>query len=533
VTTPGIANGASLPFLPTAIYPALPLVGLSEDEARVANSLAMRLFNIRPLLELRGLYYDGLQKMTDLGISIPPSLAGLRTVMGWPQIGVDAVDERCIVEGFRYPDESDSDSDLLDIWLANKMPLEHGLAQLDALIYGRSYGIVGPGDDPQMPLITVESPLNMAAVFDARLRAVSAAVQIYLNTDFSSDLFGREVAALYLPGKTIHMTRAATSSSTVGQWEITERDDHGVTDDAGNPIVPVVRIANRQRVANREGSSEITPSWMNLTDSACRTLLGMEVGREFHAAPRRYVLGASEENFRKADGTPVSAWDTYMGKIWGLERDEEGNLPQVGTFAPSDPSVYTKLLDAYRLDAAATMGLPGHYLGVSADGNPASADAIRASEARLIKRAERKMTGFGQDWGDLLRMALLIRDGRLPDNAHRIECDWADAATPTPGATTDALVKQIAAGMVSPTSDVVLKRAGYSALERIRLAIDAKNDAGTQMLAQLAHSLVAKDAKVDNSITKEINGPSTATTTPAPAASTASMKPSSDQPATA
>jgi hypothetical protein len=88
-------------FLPTAVYPTLPLTGLSEDEARAANALAMRLFNTRPYLELRGLYYDGLQKMQDLGISIPPSLAGLRTVMGWPQIGVDAVDERCIVQGFR------------------------------------------------------------------------------------------------------------------------------------------------------------------------------------------------------------------------------------------------------------------------------------------------------------------------------------------------------------------------------------------------------------------------------------------------
>jgi hypothetical protein len=499
VTAPG-AQITTSPFLPTAIAPALPLVGLSEDEARAANALTMRLFNVKPYLELRGLYYDGLQKMQDLGISIPPSLAGLRTVMGWPQVGIDALDERCIVEGFRYDGDTDADTDLLDLWLANNMPLESSLGQLDAFVYGRAYVIVGPGDDPALPLMTVESPLNMTAVWDARLRKVTAAIQLYLNTDFSSDLYNREVCALYLPGKTIHMAREVTAGGSYGPWEIVTRDNHGF------PDPPVLRLANRQRTTNREGASEITPSWMNLTDSACRTLLGMEVGREFHAAPRRYVLGASEENFKKADGTPISAWDTYIGKIWGLERDEEGNLPTVGQFAPSDPSVYTKLLDAYRQDMAAIMGLPAHYLGVASQGNPASADAIRADEARLIKRAERKHLGFGQTWTDALRMALLIRDGSLPDDAHRIQCDWQDPATPTPGATTDALQKQIAAGMVSPTSDVVLRKAGYTPLERAQLAIDRKNDGGAQMLAELAHSLQAKEAKTDTTVIKDAAG---------------------------
>src|SRR5207247_4521511 len=66
-------------------------------------------------------------------------------------------------------------------------------------------------------------------------------------------------------------------------------------------------------------------------------------------------------------------------------------------------------------------------------------------------------------------------------------------ATPTPAATTDALQKQVAAGMVPPTSDVVLKRAGYSAVERARLETDRKLDAGASILAELAHSLQAKE----------------------------------------
>jgi hypothetical protein len=87
--------------------------------------------------------------MQDLGISIPPSLSGLRTVMGWPQIGVDALDERCIVESFRYPGQTDADDELLDLWTGNNMPLESSLGILDALIYGRGYIIGGAGEDPE------------------------------------------------------------------------------------------------------------------------------------------------------------------------------------------------------------------------------------------------------------------------------------------------------------------------------------------------------------------------------------------------
>lgn len=514
MTAPALGSNPPMngPFLPTAVYPTLPLQGLAEDEASTANTLAMRLFNHKPYLELRGLYYDGLQKMQDLGISIPPSLSGLRTVMGWPQIGVDALDERCIIDGFRYPDSTDADADLMDMWQGNHMPIESSLAHLDAFIYGRSYVIVGPGDDPEMPLITVESPLNMTAVWDARLRKVTSALQVYLNTDFTSDLFGREVAALYLPGRTIHMARESANGGVYGKWEIVTRDNHGF------PDPPVVRIANRQRVSARDGASEITPAWMNIVDAGCRDLLGMEVGREFHAAPRRYILGASEENFRRPDGTPMSAWETYIGKVWGIERDENGDLPQVGQFNPSDPSVYTKLYDTHARSMATAMAVPLDYLGITAEANPASADAIRATEARLVKRAERKMLGFSHSWQEVLKFALAIRDGSEPDNTHRILCDWADAATPTPGATTDALVKQIQAGMVTPTSDVVLKRAGYSALERARLEQDRKNDAGSQFLAQLADSLQAKAARTDMSVIRDINPTAAKVTSVEPAA---------------
>lgn len=482
---------------------SLPSLTLSDDESRVLGWLTMRLFDQRPYLELRGLYYDGMQKIQDLGISIPPSLAGLRTVIGWPQIGIDAIDERCRVEGFRYPSSNDTDEDLWGIWQANNLDGEAQLAQIDALVYGRCYITVGPGDDDTNgePLITAESPINMTAAWNARMRRPVAALQLYLDTDFTSDMYGQEVAALYLPNSTIYMARTAATGSTTlgtGNWEITDRDNHNL----GRP--PVVRMANRQRVANRDGLSEITPAWMSTTDSACRTLLGMEVGRELFAAPRRYVLGASEDAFVKADGSAASAWEAYVNKMMALERDEEGNIPTVGEFKSSDPATFTKLIDTYTKIMSGLTSLPPHYLGLTSDGNPASADAIRSEEARLVKRVERKHTAFGEAWEDTLRLALMIRGGSLPDQVHRMETDWADPNTPTMAQTSDAITKQVMAGSIPAKSDVTLKRLGYSAVERARLEADRAKDEGAQFLQEIAHSLTGKVARVDKALAADI-----------------------------
>lgn len=491
---------------PIASIATLSTLSLSPEEAGVASFLATKLFDQRPYLELHNLYYDGLQKMQDLGISIPPSLSRLRTVVGWPRIGIDALSNRCKVEGFRFPGQTDTDEDLWDIWQSNNLDGESQLAHLDALIYGRSYMVVGSPDINDttngQPLITAESPINMTGVWDARMRRCTAAFQIYLDTNFTSDMYGQEVAALYLPNSTIHMGRAPSATTGIaGNWEITDRDDHNLGQ------VPVVRMANRQRLGNRDGLSEITPEWMNTTDSAVRTLLGMEVTREFYAAPRRYVLGASEEDFKKPDGTSTTAWETYASKVWALPRDENGDVPTVGQFASADPSVHTKMIDEYAKIMAGEMGLPPHFLGVYSDGNPASADAIRSGYEELTVRAQNKDLQFGECHEETMRLALLIRDGSLPDGAQRMETDWMDPSPTTPSSTADAIAKQIQAGSIPATSSVTLKKLGYSAQEIERLAVDRSQDEGASLLAELATSLQAKEARVDSTIATDITGP--------------------------
>lgn len=478
--------------------PTLPLLELSEDEHQTVQAMTSEVQERRFWLEVRDAYYRGEARIQDLGISVPPQLRGLHTVIGWPRIAVDALEERLDVEGFRYPGATDTDDDLWEIWQSNNLDEEAPLAHLDALVFGHAYiaagsGACGPNKPDCPPLITVESPQDMTVNYDPRTRTISEALRLFDPYPLYGDAALAKGATLYLPETTLSLVQ-----DTNGHWELVDRDDHQLG------VVPVVRMSNRQRISDRVGRSEITAEIMSITDAACRTLLGLEVAREFYSGPQKYIIGASEGDFQDAEGNPKTAWETYLGRVLALERDEEGNLPTVGQFAAYDPSVFTKVLDAYSKIMSSLTGLPPHYLGDTTV-NPASADAIRAAEARLVKRVQRKQQAFSGPWEDALRLALLIRDGDFPDEARRLTTVWAEPGTPTIAEVSDAITKQIQVGAIPATSDVTLERLGYDPTERERLDADRQQDIGAQILAELSKSLVAKEARVSGRIADKIN----------------------------
>jgi hypothetical protein len=350
--------------------------------------------------------------------------------------------------------------------------------------------IVGSPDRPgDSPVVTVESPLNLAMMWDPRTRRPTAAYQAY-------EVEGVYRAVLYLPDQTITMSRTQTE-----QWAIEDRDQHNFGD------VPVRRFPNRQQSFDREGRSEITPAIMATTDSACRTLLGMEIAREFYSIPHRYILGASESDFQNADGTAKTALQMSMNKFLALERDEEGNVPTVGQFTAYDPAVFTKIIDEHAQLMASYTGFPPSYFGQTTTANPASADAIRVAENGLVRRAQQCQLQWSGPLEDIMRLVWrFANDGaEVPAEMQRLETDWEPAETKTLTGISDAIFKQAQMGAIPATSDVTLKQLGYSAVERQRLAIDRAVDAGQSVLAELASSLQAKEARVDLTVARDIN----------------------------
>ncbi|MBP2581924.1 hypothetical protein J3A78_002402 [Streptomyces sp. PvR006] len=452
--------------------PTLPLVGLSDDEQRILTLLRTDLLAQRFKLEVLDAYFNGEQVIRDLGISIPPQLKTLHTVIGWPRVGVEALEQRLDLEAFRWADGSDS-AELEEIAEANDLYDESSLAHLDALTYGREYVTVGTADDEDAPpIITYESPLDMTLGWDARLRKPLYALRECQDRyDFGLTPDERLVT-LYLPDQTIHAVQSGSD------WKVLDRDEHGLG------VVTVLRMANRQRTGDRVGKSEITPEVRSITDAACRRLMGIEVAAEFFGAPQRYILGASESAFQDAEGNAKSAWETYIGRVLALERDEDGEVPTVGAFTAHDPSGQTKIIDLYARIMSSQLSVPPHMLGYTSD-NPASADAIRSAEGALVKKAERRIRRFGAAHRATMRLALWVRDGEPPDPSRRVETVWRNPATPTIAAQTDAAVKMVQAGLLPADSEVALEMAGLTEDQRQRVASERRRAQGRQLLASM------------------------------------------------
>jgi hypothetical protein len=282
--------------------------------------------------------------------------------------------------------------------------------------------------------------------------------------------------SLYLQDVTI------TFGNTRDGWMEIARDDHMLG------RVPCAPLINNPRSGDPWGRSEITRAVMSVTDSAMRTLVGAEVAREFYSAPQRYILGASEDAFVDADGNPTEGWSVIQGRVLGIGyNDDDGVMPQVGQFSANSPEPYFNQLRAYAQILAAETSIPTSYLGLQTD-NPASADAIRALENRLVKKAERRQKQFGRTWSEVAKLSLLIRDGVIPAEVNDVRPIWRDASTPTVAASTDAAVKLIAAGVLLPDSEVTYNRLNFSDAEKAQLQRDKARNGATDLVAQLAQA---------------------------------------------
>lgn len=352
-----------------------------------------------------------------------------QVIIAWPQLVVDAIEERLDVEGFRLPDSGDADDDMWRVWQANDLDEGSQLAHVDALVMKRAYLAVGTSeDDPDTPLVTCESPLEVYADIDPRTRGVRAALRRYQG--YQSTTMARDVeayATLYLPNATIYYERSGPN----GQYDEVGRDDHGLG------AVPLVPLVNRSRLADQLGRSELTPI-LPLVHAANKLATDMMVAAEFVALPLRGIFGIGPQDIEDTSGNKLTALQAILGRLLTIP-DEDGT-GKTFEFTSANLANFHESINQLAQMVASLAGLPPHYLGMTTD-NPASADAIRSAEIRLIKRAERKQRAFGGAWEQVMRLVRRMQDGDWDPALRRLETIWRDPSTPTVAQKADAAVK--------------------------------------------------------------------------------------------
>lgn len=462
--------------------PLLGLHSLSDDEKVTYARLRRQLRSVQQVNMERIQLFEGSNKVRHLDIAIPPGpLQDLQTVTGWAGTGIEVLAERLSWDNWT------SSGDLMDLDVAyreNYLDDESDKTIIDALICGTSFITTGKGDsangEPEI-LVTGESPLDCTMLWDSRARRGTAALSRTL------DALGRvTMETFYLLNETITLERTDD-----GRMVIRDRDHHGFN------RLPVARLVNRGRTSRGWGRSELTPAVRYFNDAAARTLLGMEINREFYTTPQRWIMGADMEMFTDENGDLVSAWQTIAGHMLAapnpVYEDEEtnertvGDAPTVGQFSPASPAPYIDQIRHYSMMFAAEVGFPANYLGYATE-NPASADAIRAGEIRLINRSRRRQAGFTRGLRDVAYNVLLWRDGKVNMTEFaKVMPNWTDPAPTTPTAAADEAVKLIGVGVLTPDSDVTYRKVGLDSTAIAQIEADKRKARAANRLALRAN----------------------------------------------
>lgn len=409
--------------------------------------LGRRLDEQTPALSTLDAYYCGRQPLSFLSDKAREALGtGFRTLsVNFPRLAVTAVAERLRVDGFRLGGVEAADADMWRIWRRNRMADGSAQAHLDALALGRSFVIVWAGADRATPRITVESARQVTAITDPATRQVTAALKRWEEPADLSGVPGPSRGVVYEPDRiTVYSCAAPGVPADSGAWKTVRV--------LPNPlgVAPVIPVVNRGRILDLDGRSEMA-DLLDLADALNKLGADLMTGSEYFARPRRWATGV--EIVEDDDGNPVDVFDEAR-RVWQAEPADA----KFGQMQGADLSAYSNAIAVVTQQIGALSSLPPHYLGLHGD-QPASADALRSSEATLVARAIDKQRAFGQAWADVASLVIAARDGIDPAT---VDADvvWASAETRTPAQAADAASKLVAAGIIP--ADQALDDLGYT-----------------------------------------------------------------------
>lgn len=463
------------------------MVVLTELEA-TRDRLIRSLNREKPLLNINDAYFEGEQPLKFLAPTLEKQL-GYRLspiVVNLARYVTDVYDTRSDIVGFRFAGAESSDEELWQIFEHNDGQFQSQQANRESLALGRSYAIVGEGDD-DVPLLTVESPFEAIHEDDPRTHEVKNGIKVW------TDLDKTRFVSLY------HPNGRETWYRKKGTWTFDSREENDFNLCRLVPLVNDPRILGRFRRGKfdtRLGRSvfhDIIP----LMDALNKIASDMMVSAEFHALPRRWATGLSEDDFvDEATGKQMETFSLIAGRLWGVENEKA----TFGQFAEADLANFHNTWKLLVQQAAMLLSLPPHYTTFVGD-NPASADAIRSSESPLVKRVERKHQTNSSRWERAQRLVLLTLGYPDSPEARQIETMYADPSTPTIAQKADAIVKMVTATDSMGRSILPIQQAredlGYTDTQQGRMAdwdagnlTDPQLAAATRELADLANASV-------------------------------------------
>jgi hypothetical protein len=252
--------------------------------------------------------------------------------------------------------------------------------------------------------------------------------------------------------------------------------------------VPVDPMRYNPRLGRPFGRSRITRAVMSIHMQALAAMIRADVNGEAYSLPRYVLLGATEEAFQNADGSPKPAWQAAWDAVWAIGDDEDASAPradvkQFNGQSPEPQNAHLRMLaQMFSGETSISIG----ELGIIGDANPTSAEALTVAKDDLIAEAEQTTDAWSPDIASAVTRALaMMNRGSLPDTLE-IKPKWRNPMYVSRAAAADAGTKVLTQVPWLADSEVGLEILGLSRDQIDRAMADKRRAQGQQTLAQLA-----------------------------------------------
>lgn len=413
------------------------------------ESVLTRLEAAQPVVAKRDMYYRGRQPLRFLADKVDPKLVGFSSNLA--RVAVTAVAERIVLEDVTAHVGSRDVSEVArELIRDSDLPMTLQATLVDMLAVGSAYLIVWADEDGR-PVVTGESAEQVAVERHPITRAVTEAVKRWQVTDANGVLL-EEHAVRYLPDRIVHLTR----DDKRGKWTFAGQTDNPLG------VVPVVPLINVERIHDDVGSS-VVDDLAPLLDALNKLMADLLTTSEAVARPKRYATGVNLEE-------DETAWDADAGfnaddepvEPVVLDQEPEPRAPfedsddmwvaeqseaKFGQLPGADLSGYRTGVELVMQQVMAVTSLPAHMVGITTS-NPATAEALRASEVALASNAGSRIRVVNRPMEWAVRLLVAVAEGVEPSKV-TVNLQWAEPTTRSVAAETDAAVKLHAEGIVS------------------------------------------------------------------------------------
>lgn len=448
------------------------LEGLIDDYQIIVDKLIYKLQAKSARNKLKYRYYDGKNKLKDFGISTPPTLRDVETVVGWPQKAVDTLAVRSRFDGFSATSD-DVQSQLNAIAERSRLSVKYRQAVQGELIHSCCFATVKL-DGAGRARIDIYDAEHATAVWDDAAGRIAYGLTIE-DTDQNGNVTAFDVL---FPDCVIH---AFEKSSSRFDWYA---ELHGMG------LTPMGVFAYRPTLRRPFGVSRISRSVMSITDSAVRVALGGDISFQFAVSPQKYLLNVDKNPFEQ-----MTKWEAYIGSIFSASNNDPDRVPQFGQLSQASMQQTVDYMRLLAARFAAETNIPLAQLGVSADSNPSSAEALYAATEPLIIEAEDLNDGARATLKDLACMALAaeldIAYDELTDEYRDFSASMRNPAMPSIVSQADAMIKVASVVPGFAGTDVFFEQLGFS--EDIRR--QAKQQIKEANSQQLLNSIFAASSQ--------------------------------------